>query len=141
MFCSLRSVRAAGASLIQGYSSAGRAAVSKTVGRGFDPFCPCHNAQFNPNSTRNGRFREISPVFSLFSGNSDYFAFFLPTEWVRIRRGNPCRVLREISERGFEYYSKDRRLGFEVARRYRSMKRLPAKRSAGRLTFWMVSLH
>ena len=31
--------------LIQGYSSAGRAAVSKTACRGFDPFCPCHMAQ------------------------------------------------------------------------------------------------
>ena len=27
----------------QGYSSAGRATVSKTVGRGFEPFCPCHH--------------------------------------------------------------------------------------------------
>ena len=27
--------------LFEGYSSAGRAAVSKTAGRGFDPFCPC----------------------------------------------------------------------------------------------------
>ena len=26
---------------MQGYSSVGRAAVSKTAGRGFEPFCPC----------------------------------------------------------------------------------------------------
>ena len=34
---------------IDGYSSAGRATVSKTVGRGFDPFCPCHK-RTNDNS-------------------------------------------------------------------------------------------
>ena len=28
---------------IQGYSSAGRVPVSKTVGRGFESSCPCHN--------------------------------------------------------------------------------------------------
>ncbi len=29
-------------SIVQGYSSVGRAAVSKTVGRGFESCCPCH---------------------------------------------------------------------------------------------------
>ena len=28
--------------------------------------------------------------------------------------GNPCRVLREIGERDYEYYYKDRKIGFEV---------------------------
>ena len=32
--------------------------------------------------------------------------------------GNPCRVLREISEHDYEYYYKDRKIGFEVERRY-----------------------
>lgn len=30
--------------------------------------------------------------------------------------GNPCRVLREISDRDYEYYYKDRKIGFEVPR-------------------------
>lgn len=30
--------------------------------------------------------------------------------------GNPCRVLREISDRDYEYYYKDRRIGFPVLR-------------------------
>ena len=30
---------------IQGYSSVGRVPVSKTVGRGFEPFCPCQKIQ------------------------------------------------------------------------------------------------
>lgn len=34
-------IRAFRKSNIQGYSSAGRVAVSKTVGRGFESFCPC----------------------------------------------------------------------------------------------------
>lgn len=33
--------------------------------------------------------------------------------------GNPCRVLREISERDYEYYYKDRKIGFPVQRRER----------------------
>ncbi len=28
--------------------------------------------------------------------------------------GNPCRVMREINERDYEYYYKDRKIGFEV---------------------------
>ena len=32
--------------------------------------------------------------------------------------GNPCRVLREIGERDYEYYYRDRRIGFEVGRKY-----------------------
>ena len=28
--------------LLKGHSSVGRAAVSKTVGRGFESYCPCH---------------------------------------------------------------------------------------------------
>ena len=32
--------------------------------------------------------------------------------------GNPCRVLREISDRDYEYYYKDRKIGFEVERKY-----------------------
>ena len=28
--------------VLKGYSSVGRAAVSKTAGRGFEPLCPCH---------------------------------------------------------------------------------------------------
>ena len=31
--------------------------------------------------------------------------------------GNPCRVLREISGRDYEYYYKDRKIGFPVERR------------------------
>lgn len=31
--------------------------------------------------------------------------------------GNPCRVMREISERDYEYYYKDRKIGFEVKKR------------------------
>lgn len=30
--------------------------------------------------------------------------------------GNPCRVLREISDRDYEYYYKERKIGFEVPR-------------------------
>ena len=33
--------------------------------------------------------------------------------------GNPCRVLREINERDYEYYDRDRKLGFPVERRER----------------------
>lgn len=33
--------------------------------------------------------------------------------------GNPCRVLREIGERDYEYYYKDRKIGFPVERRKR----------------------
>lgn len=33
--------------------------------------------------------------------------------------GNPCRVLREISERDYEYYHKDRKIGFPVERKNR----------------------
>ena len=33
--------------------------------------------------------------------------------------GNPCRVVREISERDYEYYYKDRKIGFAVERRER----------------------
>ena len=33
--------------------------------------------------------------------------------------GNPCRVLREVSERDYEYYYKDRKIGFPVQRRER----------------------
>ena len=33
--------------------------------------------------------------------------------------GNPCRVLREITERDYEYYYKDRKIGFPVERRER----------------------
>lgn len=33
--------------------------------------------------------------------------------------GNPCRILREISERDYEYYYKDRKIGFPVQRRER----------------------
>lgn len=32
--------------------------------------------------------------------------------------GNPCRVLREINERDYEYYYKDRKIDFEVERKY-----------------------
>lgn len=32
--------------------------------------------------------------------------------------GNPCRVLREIGERDYEYYYRDRKIGFEVERKY-----------------------
>ena len=28
--------------------------------------------------------------------------------------GNPCRVLREINEHDYEYYQKDRKIGFPV---------------------------
>ena len=31
--------------------------------------------------------------------------------------GNPCRVLREISDHDYEYYYKDRKIGFAVARK------------------------
>lgn len=31
--------------------------------------------------------------------------------------GNPCRVQREISDRDYEYYYKDRRIGFKVEKR------------------------
>lgn len=33
--------------------------------------------------------------------------------------GNPCRVLREISERDYEYYYKDRKINFTVERKKR----------------------
>lgn len=33
--------------------------------------------------------------------------------------GNPCRVMRRISERDYEYYYKDRRIGFTVERKER----------------------
>ena len=33
--------------------------------------------------------------------------------------GNPCRFLREISERDYAYYYKDRKIGFPVQRRER----------------------
>ena len=33
--------------------------------------------------------------------------------------GNPCRVLREINERDYEYYYRDRKIGFPVERRER----------------------
>jgi len=32
--------------------------------------------------------------------------------------GNPCRVLREISERDYQYYRKDKKIGFDVERKY-----------------------
>ena len=32
--------------------------------------------------------------------------------------GNPCRVLREISERDYEYYYKDRSIDFDIDRKY-----------------------
>jgi len=32
--------------------------------------------------------------------------------------GNPCRVMREIGDRDYEYYYRDRRIGFEVERKY-----------------------
>ncbi len=32
--------------------------------------------------------------------------------------GNPCRVIREITERDYEYYHKDRKIGFNVERKY-----------------------
>ncbi len=32
--------------------------------------------------------------------------------------GNPCRVLRPIDERDYEYYYKDRKIGFEVKRTF-----------------------
>ena len=32
--------------------------------------------------------------------------------------GNPCRVMRKISERDYEYYYKERKIGFPVERKY-----------------------
>lgn len=33
-----------------------------------------------------------------------------------VAAGNPCRVLRKIDERDYEYYYKDRKIGFAVDR-------------------------
>ena len=72
--------------LIQGYSSAGRVPVSKTVGRGFESSCPCHVVWSKSIRTRKqektGDFERFLPFFRpcFFSKkNTDPFCdFFRP---------------------------------------------------------------
>ena len=54
---------------IQGYSSIGRAAVSKTVGSGFKSLCPCQNWEFTRNLV-NSQFFVVEKFKSRISRNS-----------------------------------------------------------------------
>ena len=63
---------------IQGYSSAGRVPVSKTVGRGFESSCPCHNR------SQTASVFLLSGVFACFSVWNAFFdefsgGFFMDT--------------------------------------------------------------
>ena len=63
---------------IQGYSSAGRVPVSKTVGRGFESSCPCHNR------SQTASVFLLSGVFTCFSVWNAFFdrfsgGFFMDT--------------------------------------------------------------
>lgn len=35
-----------------------------------------------------------------------------------VAAGNPCRVIRPINERDYEYYRKDRKIGFKIEKKY-----------------------
>ena len=48
--------------IIQGYSSAGRAAVSKTACRGFDSYCPCQLFKFYRGVAQFGSATGLGPV-------------------------------------------------------------------------------
>ena len=96
---------------IQGYSSVGRVPVSKTVGRGFEPFCPCQKQNRHRLSVSVLFFVEISGEEPLRCLHLKTFAldFLSQTATGGANRGSepfcPCQKIR-CESIGFFYPSR-----------------------------------